>query len=98
MGLKGIKAKKGISQKEDLLDRAGRAELAANEFRFTQTEERLKKEPIKNSAKAENIHNEVGRKVRDTIKSIGGTLPENLRAEPSIKALQSKRNKQIPGG
>jgi len=97
MGLRAIKAKKNISPKEDLLDRAGRAELAANEFRYTQTEERLKKEQIKDGSRAQTIHNEVGKKVRETIKSIGGTLPENLPAEPSIKSLgKTKRPKQIP--
>jgi DNA-damage-inducible protein D len=92
MGLRAIKLKKRISSKEDLLDRAGRAELAANEFRYTQTEERLIRDQVRNGEKAQQIHHEVGNEVRSAIKKIGGTLPENLPAEPSIKTL-SKRKK-----
>jgi DNA-damage-inducible protein D len=97
MGLRAIKLKKRISQKEDLLDRAGRAELAANEFRYTQTEERLNRDQIRDGEKAQKIHNEVGSEVRQAIKKIGGTLPENLPAEASIKILsKQKKVKQLP--
>jgi DNA-damage-inducible protein D len=96
MGLRAIKDKKGIPQKEDLMDRAGRAELAANEFRYTQTEERLKKEQVRQGDRAEAVHNEVGRKVREAIRNIGGTLPENLPAEPSIKKLSQSKKRQLP--
>lgn len=96
MGLQAIKLKKRISQKENLFDRAGRVELAANEFRMTQTEERLKKEQVRDGGRAQTIHHEVGQKVRETIKSIGGTMPENLPAEPSLKTLgKQKKVKQI---
>jgi DNA-damage-inducible protein D len=95
MGLRAIKDRKGISQKDDLMDRAGRAELAANEFRYTQTEERLKQEQIKGGDRAESVHNEVGRKVRDAIRNIGGTLPENLPAEPSLKKLTGTRKRRL---
>lgn len=95
MGLKAIKAKKGISPKEELMDRAGRAELAANEFRYTQTEERLKSEKTKDGDRAQIVHNEVARKVRQAIKDIGGTLPENLAAERSLKKLSRKTQKTL---
>ncbi len=97
MGLKAIKAKKGIPQKDDLMDRSGRAELAANEFRYTQTEQRLKREPVRDGDRAERVHNEVGRKVRQTIRDIGGTLPEELPAEPSIKKLAQAQKKLLRG-
>jgi DNA-damage-inducible protein D len=96
MGLSKIKAEKGIPQNEDLLDRSGRAELAANEFRLTQTEEKLKKEPTRSGYRATQIHHDVGRKVRQTIKDIGGTMPEKLPAEPSIKRIGQKAAKPLP--
>jgi DNA-damage-inducible protein D len=95
MGLRAIKDRKRIPQKDDLMDRAGRAELAANEFRYTQTEERLKHEKTKGGDRAESVHNEVGRKVRDAIRNIGGTLPENLPAEPSLKKLAWTRKQRL---
>jgi DNA-damage-inducible protein D len=98
MGLQAIKAKKGISPKEELMDRAGRAELAANEFRFTQTEERLKAENTRDGNRAQTVHKEVARKVRQAIRDIGGTLPENLPAEPSLKKLSKNNQKSITNG
>lgn len=90
MGLSQIKARKGIPAKEDLLDRSGRAELAANEFRLTQTEERLKKERSRSGERATQVHREVGAKVRQSIREIGGTMPEELATEPPIKLIKSK--------
>ena len=95
MGLQQIKLQKRISQKEKLFDRAGREELAANEFRLTQTEGRLKKEQIRNGQVAQKIHGEVASEVRQAIKKIGGTLPENLPAEPSIKLLGKKKKSKL---
>jgi DNA-damage-inducible protein D len=91
LGLRAIKTKKGISFKDDLLDRAGRSELAANDFRITQTEERLAGELNCGENAAVEIHHMVGEKVRKTIKELGGTMPENLAAEPHIKTLLPKR-------
>ena len=71
----------------------GRAELAANDFRITQTEERLRKERVIGQAAAINTHHEVGRKVRAAIEDIGGTMPENLAPEPSIKPLLQQRKR-----
>lgn len=95
MGLSDIKQKKGISHKEDLLDRAGRTELAANEFRITQTEEKIIRDKIDTETRAINTHREVGREVRNVIKKIGGTMPENLPPEEPIKKLTSKKRKEL---
>ena len=88
-----IKARKGLDAREEILDHMGRAELAANDFRITQTEERLRKERVIGQAAAINTHNEVGRKVRAAIEDIGGTMPEILPPEPSIKPLLQQRKR-----
>lgn len=92
MPLSQIENKKGIKKKE-LLDRAGTTELAANLFRITQTEEKIKNEGIKGDVSASNAHFMVGGKVRQTIKDIGGTLPENLPPEQHIKSLKNGKKK-----
>lgn len=96
-GARAIKEKKGISAKEDLLDCVGRAELAANEFRITQTEEKLRIEGIKGEQRAIDTHFSVGKRVRQAIKDIGGTMPELLPAEPSIKKLAAKKARVLKG-
>lgn len=98
MGLQAIKRIKGIPKTDDLLDRAGRAELAANDFRITQTEERLAGELVRDENTAVSVHLEVGSKVRQTIRELGGTMPESLKAEPHIKTLTQKRKaaKELP--
>ncbi len=93
MSLKQMSVRKNLG-KDKLLDRAGSAELAANLFRVTQTEEQLNK-VIDNGerlgeARAASVHNMVGGKVRQTIKDIGGTLPENLQPEEHIKEVKKK--------
>jgi len=96
MGLTEIKQSKGLSDKENLLDRAGRTELAANEFRITQTEEKLVRDRIDTESRAINTHREVGSEVRNVIKKIGGTMPENLPPEEPIKQLlTSKKRKEL---
>ena len=70
----------------------GSTELAANLFRATQTEEKLRREKIKGKAKANQAHYYVGRKVRKTIEELGGTMPENLPVEDSIKKVERKLN------
>ncbi len=94
MKLKEIKAKKNIPEKEDLLDMAGRTELAANEFRITQTEEKLSRGNVCNEQDAFNTHYDVGREVRNTIEKIGGIMPEELPAEESIKKIIKNRTKR----
>jgi len=86
---KGIHARKGLKKKEQILDHMGSTELAANLFRATQTEEKLRREEIKGKAKANQTHFEVGRKVRRTIEELGGTMPENLPTVDSIKKLEN---------
>ena len=95
LGLQAIKIRKGLKKSDDLLDRAGRAELAANEFRATQTEQKLSRERIKGEEAAIRVHRKIGETVRATIKKIGGTMPEDLPAEPSIKKLIKQKAKQL---
>lgn len=87
LGAKEIHAKKSLKKSQNILDHMGSTELAANLFRATQTEEKLKREQIKGKDKANKTHYEVGKKVRQTIKELGGTMPEDLPAENSIKGL-----------
>lgn len=96
MPLGEIETRKGI-KKGELLDRAGTTELAANLFRITQTEEKIKKDNIKGDIPASRTHFMVGGKVRQTIKDIGGTTPENLPPEKHIKELKSEKKKMIKG-
>jgi DNA-damage-inducible protein D len=93
MGTKEIMTKKGISSKENLLDCAGRVELAANEFRITQAEDKLRRERIKGENAAIHTHRKVGEAVRDTIRQLGGMMPEDLPREPSIKKLASAKGR-----
>lgn len=92
---KDIHARKGLKKSQKILDHMGSTELAANLFRATQTEEKLKRENIKGKQKANMTHYEVGAKVRQTIKELGGTMPENLPVEESIKVVERKRQKQL---
>lgn len=88
---KGIHKRKGLKKSEGILDHMGSTELAANLFRATQTEEKLKRENIKGKQKANQTHFEVGKKVRKTIQELGGTMPENLPAAESIKKIEKKK-------
>ena len=90
-----LKQKKGVSNKEDYLDNIGRAELAANEFRITQTEQKLNHNNIKGEMPAIETHREVAKEVRNTIKKIGGTMPEDLPREESIKKLKKVKQNTI---
>lgn len=92
MPLQEIENKKGI-KKGELLVRAGATELAANLFRITQTDDKLKKDKIKGDRNAAQTHFMVGGKVRQTIKDIGGALPENLPPEKHIKDLKIGKKK-----
>jgi DNA-damage-inducible protein D len=95
LGQAEIKRQKGIQDKEALLDCIGRAELAANEFRITQTEQKLARENVNTEPDAFRTHHDVGVEVRQTIKKIGGTMPEDLPAEEPIKKLISAKQKQL---
>lgn len=87
---KDIKTKKGLTEGGLILDHMGSEELAANLFRATQTEAKLKREHIKGQQHANVAHKEVGEKVRNTIKSLGGTMPENLPTVPDIKESRKR--------
>ncbi|MFN6947001.1 MAG: hypothetical protein ACK4ND_18810 [Cytophagaceae bacterium] len=82
-----------MKKSQNILDHMGSTELAANLFRATQTEEKLKRENIKGKQKANQTHFEVGQKVRQTIKELGGTMPEDLPAEGSIKKIEGGQKK-----
>ena len=84
-----------MKKSQQILDHMGSTELAANLFRATQTEEKLKRENIKGKQKANKTHFEVGKKVRQTIEEIGGTMPENLPTEESIKKLDATTRKKL---
>lgn len=92
---KGIHHRKGLKKSQNILDHMGSTELAANLFRATQTEEKLRRENIKGKGKANQTHFEVGKKVRQTIKELGGSMPENLPTEESIKQIENKEKKRI---
>lgn len=95
---KAIHKRKGLKKSQQILDHMGSTELAANLFRATQTEEKLRRENIKGKQKANQTHFEVGKKVRKTIQELGGTMPENLPNASSIKAIEKAKNpKQIKG-
>jgi DNA-damage-inducible protein D len=73
----------------------GTTELAANQFRMTQTREKLAKEGIQGQKRAIDTHRQVGKEVREAIRRIGGTMPEKLPPTEDIKQVQ-KRLKDSP--
>ncbi|AJY71902.1 hypothetical protein RW64_09210 [Geobacter sulfurreducens] len=89
----GIHQRKNLKKSQQILDHMGSTELAANLFRATQAEEKLRREKITGKAKANKAHQEVGAKVRQTIKELGGTMPEDLPVVESIKKLESAGKK-----
>lgn len=95
LGAKEIHAKKGLKKSQKILDHMGSTELAANLFRATQTDEKIRRENIKGKAKANQTHFEVGAKVRQTIKELGGTMPEDLPTpQKSIKQIEREQEKK----
>ena len=97
-GLKAsdIKERKGLKKSQDILDYMGYEELAANLFRATQTEAKLRRENIQGKQEANKTHFEVGKKVRDTIKDLGGTMPEDLPTpEKIIQQLEREQKKKL---
>lgn len=97
LGAKEIHARKGLKKSQKILDHMGSTELAANLFRATQTEEKLRRENIKGKMKANKTHYDVGKKVRQTIKELGGTMPEDLPVVESIKSVEAKQRKMLKG-
>jgi DNA-damage-inducible protein D len=92
---KKLHQKRKLKKSQNILDHMGSTELAANLFRATQAEEKLKKDQIKGARSANNTHYEIGKKVRQTIEEIGGTMPENLPTENNIKTILSKKSKEL---
>lgn len=91
---KGIHAHKGLKTSHKILDHMGSTELAANLFHATQTEEKLKRDQVQGKQKANQTHFDVGRTVRNTIESLGGTMPEDLPVpDVSINTLERKQSK-----
>jgi len=96
LGGAAIKARKAISEKDNLLDRMNATELAANQFRMTQTRDKLTREGIRNQAQAIQTHEQVGKEVRDAIKRIGGTLPEQIPPAEHIKEVEKRLKNTTP--
>ncbi len=101
MGLYGglkqadIHRRKGLTKSEKILDHMGSTELAANLFRATQAEEKLRRDEVKGKAAANRTHRQVGEKVRKTIEELGGTMPEELPTAESIKKIEPKPRKRV---
>lgn len=90
---KAIHQHKGLKKSQQILDNMGSTELAANLFRATQTEEKLRRDDIQGKVKANNTHFEVGKKVRQTIEELGGTMPEDLPTpDEDLKKLEKRAN------
>lgn len=88
-----IHVRKRLTKNQEILDHMGSTELAANLFRATQTEDKLRRDGIKGRENANRTHFEVGQKVRETIRELGGTMPENLPTPESVKRLESRQKR-----
>ena len=95
LGRRDIHERKRLKPKEHILDHMSSTELAANLFRTTQAEDKLRRENVRSKEVANRIHNEVGRKVRKTIHELGGTMPENLPVAENIKKVESREKKRL---
>ncbi len=93
LGAKDIHARKGLKKSKEILDYMGSDELAANIFRASQAKQKLEREQVQGKEKANQTHFEVGKKVRQTIEELGGTLPEDL-PTPMESIQQLQRNEQ----
>lgn len=95
LGAKEIHARKGLKKSQRILDHMGSTELAANLFRATQTDEKLRRENIQGKQAAYDTHYGVGKKVRQTIKELGGTMPEDLPTpQKSIAQIEREQEKR----
>ena len=95
LGAKEIHERKGLKKNQKILDHMGSTELAANLFRATQTDEKLRRENIKGKQAAYETHYQVGKKVRQTIKELGGTMPEDLPTpEKSIAQIEREEERR----
>lgn len=96
LGTDAIKARKKIPKEHTLLDRMDTTELAANQFRMTQTRDKLAREKIRDQQQAISTHEQVGREVRAAIKRIGGTLPENIPPAEHIEQVAERISGTAP--
>jgi methylphosphotriester-DNA--protein-cysteine methyltransferase len=94
MGADEIRDYKGLPRTAKILDHMEPTELAANLFRITQTEEKLRSREIKVAWKACDAHYEVGQKVRQTMRELSGILPEDLPVEEDVKRIAAAERKQ----
>lgn len=96
LGAKEIHARKGLKKSQSILDHMGSEELAANLFRATQTDAKLRRENIHGKDAANETHYKVGAKVRQTIEELGGTMPEDLPTpDKSIQQLRKDEKKRL---
>ena len=96
LGAKEIHERKGLKKSQKILDHMGYEELAANLFRATQAEAKLRRENIQGKANANQAHYDVGKEVRNTIERLGGTMPEDLPTpEKSIQQLEQAQRKGL---
>lgn len=96
LGMREIQARKGLKKNQKILDHMGSTELAANLFRATQTDEKLRREEVRGREAANRTHYEVGRKVRQTIQDLGGTMPENLPTpDKSIQQIATEQKRRL---
>ena len=91
-----IAKRKGLRYREDILDNMGSEELAANLFRITQTESKLKKDNIQTEKEANKTHYNIGKNIREVIAKNGGTMPEKLPTpKKSLKQLEKENKKML---
>lgn len=95
LGQEDIHRRKGLRKSQKILDHMGSTELAANLFRATQAEDKLRRENIRGKENANRTHREVGAKVRRTIRELGGAMPEDLPVADSIRQIEAKQHKMI---
>jgi len=93
---KDIQKRKGLKKNQSILDHMGYEELAANLFRATQAESKLRREHVEGKENANRTHYNVGKEVRNTIERLGGTMPEDLPTpEKSIRQLENEQQKKL---
>lgn len=96
LGAKEIHERKGLKKNQQILDYMGSTELAANLFRATQTDEKLRREHVQGKEQAGKVHYDVGKKVRKTIEELGGTMPEDLPTpEKGIRQIEKEEAKRL---
>ena len=96
LGSARIKERKAIPERDSLMDRMNATELAANQFRMTQTRDKLARDQVQGQQRAIETHGQVGREVRAAIQRIGGDLPENIPAAEHIKQVEKRIRGAVP--